>query len=268
MQAQFDEMIGTPPPSTVDVPTLVRRKKRSQAVRRAGYCMSAVVAAAVTGGVLISVDAPGGGAHAGPPVAQPAPDTRFQLRSNDKESAQATEQRLRVALDHAVKKAAPGVQYASFTGNLSNPTKEGLPFIVFAGSVGADSADMFAGDVNVVVGERHGVLSLMALALPRPGDPVKRDVHGRVSPPTRLACDGVAGCTEGAGPHGEKLVMVVTRKGDYQDREVRIGIPGDRLLCVSAANVDATDAKNTESPPLTIAQLTAIAEEVAGQIKA
>jgi hypothetical protein len=266
IQTQLDEMIGTPPPSTVDVAALVRREKRGQAVRRAGYGMSAVVAAAVTAGVLVSGGAPGSGTHAGPPAGQPAVDTRFQLQASSKESAQASGKRLSQALDRALKKAVPGVEYVSFKRNLSNPV-DGLPFIDgFTG--GRGPGYWFAGDVNVAVDKHQGVLNLMAFSLPRPGDPVKRDRAGNVSPSVRVACDGEAGCTEGTGARGEKVIMVVTRKGDYQNREVRVAIPGDRLLSVSVSNLDGNDEGNAGSPPLTIAQLRAITAEVAGQIKA
>ncbi|MET0492650.1 MAG: hypothetical protein ABW000_05910 [Actinoplanes sp.] len=267
MQPLFDEMIGTPPPSTVDVAAIVRREQRGRSARRAGYGLAAVVAVAVSAGTLTSVARPDDEPRAAP---SPVIDTRFQLISTDKQTAEASARQLSKALDHAVKKAVPGVTYPSFKGITSNPTKEGRPLIVISGGRGSgkDPVDWFGGTVNVELDKRQGALNLMAISLPEPGTPDKVGPDGKPSPPMLVSCEHETGCQESTGPNGKKIVTIVTRRGNYQNREVRTEIPSHRVLSVSVANVDATNPDNAAAPPLTTAQLARIVGEVSGQIKA
>jgi hypothetical protein len=264
MQPLFDEMIGTPPPSTVDVAAIVRREQRGRSARRAGYGLAAVVAVAVSAGTLSSGNGSSSDPRAAPP---PVADTRFQLISTDEKTADASARQLSRALDHAVKKAVPGVTYPSFKGITSNPTKEGLPLIVVGRGPGPDPVDWFGGTVNVQVDKRQGALNLMAISLPEPGTPFKKGPDGKPSPPLLVSCEHETGCQESAGPDGKKVVTVVTRKRNYQNREVRTEIPGHRVLTVSVSNVDV-NPENAAAPPLTTAQLAQIIGEVSGQIKA
>jgi hypothetical protein len=264
MQPLFDEMIGTPPPSTVDVAAIVRREQRGRSARRAGYGLAAVVAVAVSAGTLTSVARPNDEPRAAPPPV--VPDTRFQLISTDKQTAEASARQLSRALDHAVKKAVPGVTYPSFKGITSNPTKEGLPLIVGGWGPGKDPADWFSGTVNVEVTKRQGALNLMVLSLPEPGTPFKKGRDGKPSPPMLVSCEHETGCKESTGPNGKKIVTIVTKQGNYQNREVRTEIPSHRVLTVSVSNVDV-NPENAAAPPLTTAQLAQIVGEVSGQIK-
>ena len=68
----FDEVIGTPPRSTVDVPAIVRRRRRTRTLRRVGIAVTAVVAVSAIVAVGLSL-APGRGGRLDTGPAAPSP---------------------------------------------------------------------------------------------------------------------------------------------------------------------------------------------------
>ena len=63
----FDEVIGTPPPSTVDVPAIVRRRRRISTLRRVGIMATSVVAmSAMVAAGLSLAPGRGGRGQSGP----------------------------------------------------------------------------------------------------------------------------------------------------------------------------------------------------------
>jgi hypothetical protein len=251
----FDEVIGTPPPSTVDIRGLVRRENRRRFVRRASYGMTAVVALAVSAGVVASVSDAHPGPRSAPIAVQSAQDTRFQLLADDKASAEVTAKRLSQTLDGALKRAAPGATWATIKGSdAANPTADGLPFITL-GNLPDSSTGYFSGLATVEADKRMGLLQLMTQPQVDPGTRTPKK-------PIQLACAGEAGCTESTAPNGEKIVTLVAQKGNVYSQEVRIGIPGKRMLIIELAST------NSNETPLTMKQVTAIAVDVASYIKA
>ncbi|MER7009170.1 hypothetical protein ABT297_39850 [Dactylosporangium sp. NPDC000555] len=260
-QHLFDEVVGTPPPSTVDVHALVRREKRAQAGRRAGYGMMAVVALAVSAGVLVSVSGQDRNPHPAPPVAQGAPDLRFQLLANDKASAEATAKHLSAALNDALKRAAPEAKWVNVKdGGAADPTAEGLPHIA-AVNLSDSRAAYFSGSVNVEAGKHVGVLSLTTMGdvgQANPRDPTNPE---KKKQPIKLDCAGAEACTEGVAPNGQKTLTIAGQTGNVYLRSVRVGIPDNRILIIQVGSTNSNEA------PLTVQQITAIVVDVAGYIK-
>jgi hypothetical protein len=258
-QQLFDEVIGTPPPSTVDVHALVRGEKRIRTARRTTLGATAIVSLALATGLMVGTATKPGAPTATPATAQTqqSQDTRFQLLANDKESAEASAKRVSTAFDHAMRQAAPGAAWETIKDGGSNPTADGLPYIVpiFEDGPNAPVKD-FSGSVNIKNDTRHGVLTLMII--PQVDPKVKTP-----KPPLVLACAGAAGCTEGTGPNGERVSTRVTAQGKDNSIEIRIGVAGDRLLILSAHSTGANPAS-----PMTAEQLISTAASISSQIKA
>ena len=117
-QQIFDEHIGTPPPSMVDVDRIIQRQRRGSLVRRmagGGFALTAT-GLAISVGVALSG---GAGAQPGPSVAAPAVASAspsaaasgLRLDASDPEAVQQTLDRLRVALETAVAGATPDVRW-------------------------------------------------------------------------------------------------------------------------------------------------------------
>ncbi|GIJ28786.1 hypothetical protein Vqi01_39480 [Micromonospora qiuiae] len=117
-QQIFDEHIGTPPPSTVDVDRIIQRERRGSLLRSmagGGFALAAT-GLAISVGVALSG---GAGPQPGPPVAAPAvaaaspsaPASGLRLDTSDPEAIQQTLDRLRVALETAVAGAAPDLRW-------------------------------------------------------------------------------------------------------------------------------------------------------------
>jgi hypothetical protein len=118
-QQMFDEHIGTPPPSTVDVDRIIHRQRRNDTLRRltaggsaaAATVLAIVVGVALTGGgrpdpaTPAAVIAPTAAASASPSAAG------IRLEVGDPQAMQRTQEKLRVALETAASNAAPGVTW-------------------------------------------------------------------------------------------------------------------------------------------------------------
>jgi len=262
-QHLFDDMIGTPPPSTVDVPALVRRERRARIARQAGYGMTAVMALAVATAGVASVSRSPGEPNDTPAATQPqqSQDKHFQLLANSKESADASAKSLSQTLDRALKQTVTTAKWVNIkASDASNPTTEGLPniFPIFLGP--NHPGNYFSGTVNVENDSRQGHLSLMIQPLAEAGN------WQYPKPPRLLACAGEAGCTESTGPNGEKIITIVTEVSSFNLQDVRVGVAGHRMLSITLG-MDV-DRNNVQALPLTVTQTTAIAVYVASQIKA
>jgi hypothetical protein len=235
--------------------------------------MTAVVVLVAAAGVMASVLGPPSSRQPAPGAAQPPPaqDTRFELLADSQDSAEASAQRLSEALDRALKRAAPDARWVSVAASdASNPTADGLPNIAPIFANGPDHpANHFSGTVNVESGTRQGTLTLMIhpqteLSLPPKPEPGN---NANLRQPILLACAGTRGCTEGTGTHGEKLVTILTEASNYRLHEVNVEVAGNRILSITVAT-DVADLNDTNTPPLTMEQTTAIGVDVAAQIKA
>lgn len=283
-QQLFDEVVGAPPPSTVDVAAIVKRERRRGAVLRVGTTMAAVLVLAVSAGVTVSIAArPGGTAQ--PPSTT---DTGFQLLADDRESAQATAQRLREALDHALKRAAPGAQWVS-SNRYENPAPDGQPPNLFAADAPKEAQQMFNGGTGVAAEGRKGTLALDIVnfgpgapcdtADPKCGAENALPSHEDNKRHMFLSCRGATGCTERIGPNGEQMVVATdstklqqfSGPWSFTSYDVRVELPDARTLSLTVTNEfgvgNQESSLQQQDPPLTVDQVTAIALDVASKIK-
>jgi hypothetical protein len=109
MQQQFDELIGTPPPSTIDPRALVRHDRRKRAMYRTVGATATVAVLGIATVLVTSAAIPAGA----PPAAvaspaAPSPDDRFELRADTRAEADLSAGQLATALNDAVRTAVPG----------------------------------------------------------------------------------------------------------------------------------------------------------------
>jgi hypothetical protein len=240
MHQLFDEVIGTPPPATVDLPALVRRDRRTRRARLAGLGVTGVAAAGLAVALLADGTTPAGT----PPVARPpgpvAADNRFVLKSDTQLDAETSAKQLAAAIDTAVRKAVPDATW-----------QQGPAVTVM------DNADRkgWHGHGSLRTPTTRGDLTIMALSLPEPG--AKTD-----KPPLRVSCDGEAGCTPGTTADGKPIVTIAGTSGAARWLEVRVGLPANRLLTISVTNVGTGDPTVLSGD-----QVALVAQHTAGQIK-
>ena len=262
-QHLFDDMIGTPPPSTVNVPALVRRERRARIARRAGYGMTAMMALAIATAGVAGVSRSPSDPNDTRAVTQPqqSQDKHFQLLASSKESADATAKRLSQTLDRALKQTVATAKWVNIkASDASNPTADGLPNIVpiFLGP--NHPGNYFSGTVNVENDGRQGHLDLALHPQAELGKQYPK------KPRFQLECAGEAGCKEGISPDGKKIITTVGENEHAKWQEIRVEVADNRLLIISVA-MDV-DPNNVQTLPLTVAQTTAIAVYMAGRIKA
>lgn len=251
----FDELIGTPPRSNVDLEGIMRRERRSGAVRRLGGSLAAVLALAVAGGVVV------GTGDQGPASAVPraapassAADTRFRLVFDTREAADATAKRLSAEMDKAFRKEAPGGTWIS---DLDGSDR----FRIFYKEQG-DNPPILGGGSTFSVGGRKGRLLLNIFPMSS----------------SSFSCERPDGsddhdCETTKIPGGmtmkvEKIVW--NKKTSEVSNDVAIQLPENRVLYLGTTNnIDGDYALPAQpEPALTMELVKAIATEVAGQVKA
>ena len=240
MKQLFDEIIGAPPPTRVDVPAMLRRERRARTARWAGSGLAAVAAA----GVVATAASGGAGPPSAPPLADGSSgvvvDTRFALRAETKAAADASGEQLAATVTAATERAAPG----------STWHKPGLAVLTTEYSGPADVS--WSGHGALVQGSRKGDVDVMALRKPAKPGPKKPEV---------VDCAGIPRCEAGTSPGGRKIVTIRWAEGGAASIEVRIGLPASGVLILSATNDGAGD------PVLSATQVTVIAEDIAGRVK-
>jgi hypothetical protein len=304
-QHVFDEVIGEPPSSTVDVAGIVRKERRARFARRCGgAAVAAVAVLAVAAGLLT-------GAQHGPERVDAAPpDATFKLVLDSRESAQATAERLSAALDEAVKDAAPGAQWLA--GNAYGvPTRDGQAPPIFTGDGVRTSDQVFAGGGSLEVDGRRGALALEIMEAPvchgssgstcRMPDTWRqktaklqqqcRELNQpnckKIGNPDRMRqlyeemfnCQGAPGCTERVGPNGKKIIVRIestrpptaTGPGQLTSYHVRTELPEGHVLELSVGNMVEKEKKDTslpqQDPPLTVDQVVSVLTAVSSKIK-
>lgn len=287
----FEDVVGTPPPSTVDVPGLIGREKRRRATRRGAVTVTALAIAAAGVGLI---DLPRGPADpAGPALqvgaagpAQPA----IRLAAEDRASAEATATALRAVLDRAVHDAVPGARWLS-QNTYGNPAPDGQPPRLVGDDRAPKADQMFFGGSGVAVGADRGLLTLQVISTRPCVDPVNPKCALERDQPEReqrlrerllLTCvAAVPDCTLGTGPRGERMLMqtVSSRRAGVPatssatvSHEVRVRLADGRVLSLTVSNTFAAAAGRASvrqpAPPLTRRQLTGIAGAVSGHIVA
>jgi hypothetical protein len=294
----FDDFVGAPPPSTVDVPSIVAMERRRRGNRRIGLAAVAVAAVAVayTAGVTLphragrtTPRAASSPSASGAPL--PGDASTFRLVADDQESAQATARRLTATLDDAVRRVAAGVRWLG--GNLyGTPTADGPPPTMISGDGGQSGDQMFYGGSNLQVGARQGDLQLQvtdyrllcsgaASANPKCGPTAL--AHAKQAQENGLTCRTLAGAEPGCvlrtGPHGERVAVRTSSvkppklggPWSFVTYDVEFELPDGRVLDVRASNeVDGPESggrPHQQGSPLSVDQVLAIATDIAGKIK-
>jgi hypothetical protein len=273
IQQLLDEMIGAPPPSTVDVRRIVRHERRRPMVRLSAAAAVLVVVA----GAWLAVDGRSVGRPA-PPARVAADDVGFRLVTDSRESGEATARRLGVALDEAVHRQAPAARWLI-------PIRPS-DLVRFVPGDSAQNQQRFDGSGDVTLGGRTGRLTLTIVSDYDPcpaGSPAEKACGSHGGSPTRqlLTCAGMpAGCVEGATPSGAKLLTITTSVRPPAAGPVpiatalaRVQLPDRRVLELTSSNLGAgrgsvKASPRQQQPVLTLRQLTAAAVDLAGRITA
>jgi len=268
----FDEVVGELPTSTVDVDGIVRREKRRGATRRVAGLATAVVALSVT--TALGLTMTGGTGASSPPSAaggasggatSAAPDTRFALVADSKESAAATAKRLSYALDAAFRKEAPGAKWIFEPGVPGETGPSSPPKLSYKTLQKPRSVDIFAGDSGVLNKGNKGSLFLQT------SPTVIKDEKGEVHRYSMECSPKAPKCVEGTAPNGAKTRLSTFDYGDgIFSYNADVILPDERVLAIQSSNDFGPDGSPAaqRAMPLTGDQVLAIAIDVASQIKA
>lgn len=113
----FDDLVGTPPPSTVDVKGIVRREQRARRLRHAGTATAvavAVLAAGITAGLVLR--------PAQPPATPAATGKPPVTATQSIEPREQTEIRLNSAWQAATARLFPGAAWSTEPDRVLAPT--------------------------------------------------------------------------------------------------------------------------------------------------
>jgi hypothetical protein len=274
----FDEAIGEPPPSTVDVDLVLARAQRTAWVRRV------VDPWVVTGAGVVAVSlgaaallAPGGGPELGvgpasSPVPGPAPASRVvpcaptPTAPPTAESPEHAVTRLTAVLTAAVQRQLPGTAFeANPVAQYPTGTWHG-PFAFYhvdreavaepdGGCSGGE--DYFSARATTVTAGLRGNVSAVIGRL-----------GGVATPTTECSADPVADadhtCERRTGPAGEVVVIsTLTQRAGVMHRRVDVTKADGTGVVLQAENVGVDDkhggTPESPAPPLTHEQLTVIA---------
>jgi hypothetical protein len=246
----FDEVVGTPPPSDLDVRALIRRE-RSRSRRNRGALGLVALAAAVALPVALPAALPA--AH----LDQPAPPT-FQLVVGSQQAAAATAKQVRAALDAGLDTV--GARWREAPEEL----------LEWAG-------DRFSGSGAVTADGREGDLRLDIVSdydpCPPGSSPDKACGEDQPSKTAALltCAETVGACTEGTSPSGRRMVTTEDSTSPpgagatFRSVTVSVELGEEWVLAVNASNTDAKTARQPE-PVLDARQLATVALEVADRI--
>jgi hypothetical protein len=239
-QQMFDDLVGQPPPSTIDVDAIVRNQTRRRRLRQAPMVMAAVAVVAV-GVVFAGLGTIGTAATSKGDVVrqEPAGGPKIRLVVDTAEGRAKSAEELTKAYDEAVKKAVPGAEWEG-----------GKPPRVTDEEAAPPTKFMFG--AGLIVNGKPGALVIQISG------------EGREDLPTlQLNCDNPDGnCKVTEGPNGEKLVV---RRWDFRDGDwkkgdvytsVTVGLDNDRVL-----NLESHQDLLTEK------QISAIVSDLAGRIE-
>ncbi|WBB65871.1 hypothetical protein [Micromonospora sp. WMMD812] len=266
----FDELIGTPPPSRVDVDGIVRRERRSRSARRLGGALAAVLALALAVGVR---DRPGA-AEVTPraSASSPTADTRFRLVFDTDETADATARRLGQELDRAMRKVAPGAVWFWMPDQPGEPRRPDGQAPTFSHR---GRADLINGSSGLSYQGRRGALRLSIspeVHSDASSGPVSYYWACRMPPDVREDNRYHRVCEEATSPGGARM-KIQTYTGKRQptvQHLVVVQLPDNRTLELSVQNmvgVDESAVPAQPEAPLSREQVREIAVQIADQIK-
>jgi hypothetical protein len=287
-QQLFEELTADPPPSTVDVPGIVRRERRRRTLVRIGIPAAAVLAVASATAVLAPGDAPtpAPSAVAEPPSAgtsEVASAPGFRLVANNKAAAAATAATLRSALDDAVHKVAPGATWLK-QGLTKEATPDGQPPRIFGDDLKRPTDQMFSGITGISLDGKRGTLSLNIISVnPCTGGKLAKCPAGHGSPAEirETMTKGLFACqpapekcaaTTGNGGRRQRVQTSLSLNG-FVSQETTVELADGRALMLTVDNQfiapDAKDVSNNvaqATTPLSPAQVTAAATAIGDQI--
>lgn len=290
-QQLFDDLTAEQPPSTIDVPGIVRQEKRRRTFVRAGVPAAAVLAV-VSAVAVLAPDggpAPGPSTVAGPPPASHSASAAapgFRLVANDKATAAATATTLRAALDTAVRQAAPGTAWLAQA--TATKTPDGQPPLLQSVQVGlivrdgparpGEQIQMFTGQTGVSLAGRRGTLSLHvdapSSAPCTDGKPATCQIEADLREGLLTCLPAAPKCTASTGKDGRRQrVQTSTSPGGYLNQETTVELADGRALTIAVNNEflppgkkGSTDNVAQSATPLSPAQVTAIATTIGDRI--
>jgi hypothetical protein len=238
MREQFDEIVGTPPPSTIDTHVLARRVRRTRDARRAGIAATAIVAAGLTGGLLVSNNPPVGTPPVPNNTAIAQADNRIELKSDTRSNGEASAERLAALIEDAVADVAPGAVWINALD---------VRFI----DAGPEGSQWW-GSGGLEVGGRFGNIVVMTV-----GGRAEHEKAGQ----SGLSCPpDMSGCAEGTSPGGRKMMTFDGGEGSSRLVRAALELPGNRIIAVH-------HIPEQSGPVLSAAQFLQIFDAVAAQIK-
>jgi hypothetical protein len=290
-QQLFDDLTTDPPPSTVDVPGIVRREKRRRTVVRAGVPAAAVLAVASVIVALNSGNGPVSGPSAvsvpsamvGPSSAAAAPVPGFRLVASDQAATAATAETLRKALDAAVHRAAPDATWLA-QGLTKTVTPDGQPPRIVGDDLKNPTDQMFSGTTGISVDGRRGTLSLQIISIdPCTGGALAKCPAGHENPEAvrqdmekgLYACQPAAQtCTASTRPDGRRQrVQTSVSLGGFVSQETTVELADGRALMLTVDNQFIPPGSSDNShdvaqsaTPLSPDQVTATATTIGDQI--
>jgi hypothetical protein len=233
----FDEVIGEPPPSTVDVPAIVRRRRRTIALRRVVVAATSVLAATaiVAAGLNLAQDR----GQTGP--AAPSQDVIVPFGTL---SPDVTPPDLADALMQAVAAIAPDAQWAT----------NGQPQVIAWPTAEESAGAMFGGAGSLT---REGVSRRVAISI------------GTAADAFVCVTDYQQDCALGTSPAG--ATMVIRRYWDYGYPQWTTTLRVDLALADGLViTVYAYASKQLEhgplGPALTQAELVTVVEDLASRL--
>lgn len=260
-QEILDELIGAPPPSTVDVDAVIARQRRRQRLHRlaasgsaaAGVVLAVILGAGVTGG-------PPPHKTPQPPATAPSA-TGFPLEPDTKAGRERTQDRLRAALEAALTEHAPGAKWIympDVPGEKRTPDGHLTMWIT-------EDPVYFEGRSGISAGGGKGGFYLSV----RPAE-----CEPGLSCSAALTCDDLSsGCSEARTPGGLDVVRWVEKSPGGDQPYLSYGVQvmlrgGTHTLTLRAVNVFGGDASpvRAPAPALTRTQLERMAADVAERI--
>jgi hypothetical protein len=283
-QQLFEELTADSPPSTVDLPGIIRREKRRRTLVRAGGS-GAVLLAVVSAIAVLGPDrTPAPPVLASPSTAESAAPVvpGFRLVATDRAATAATAKTLRAALDAAVHKAAPGATWLT-QGPAETATPNGQPPRVIGDDLKRPTDQMFWGQTGIALDGRRGTLSIgIASMNPCTGGRLAKCPPGSKDPET-LRRDMATGlyacqpapekCTASIRPNGRRQrVQKMVSLGGFVSQETNVELADGRALMIFVDNQFRTPVPADKvfvpqpTTPLSPAQITAIATAIGDQI--
>ncbi|MEU4557799.1 hypothetical protein AB0F72_05395 [Actinoplanes sp. NPDC023936] len=245
----FDEVIGTPPPSRVDVAAIVRRERHRRTALRAAGAATAVLAVVVSAGMLQQVRGPQSEAPQAQASSSVVTPHGFRLAAEDRRSAEATAATLRGVLDEAVHRVVP--QATWFRQDVDgHPPADGEPPVLIGSEKTAKADQPFAGGTGIAATGRRGVLTLQVLSTRPCADPsnpkcAQENENPELEQQRRdellLTCQPpVKDCADGTGVDGRRyLAQTVPGDGGEVTHEARLQLADRRVLTLRVSNLVA-----------------------------